>query len=234
MITALINAADSLAHMTHEYKKGLSGDNLESSAELIRAAAEQEGDSTRKIIKTVWAENNLTYLDYNIAVKPEWLTRDHEICIRISVDIEQETWYALALVDCADGPIEDWGCRQFSADELRDESSPIMYMVNALNETYNKRLDEENGKENEVIKKAVEARKLMDKHVDAIKKIAKDMHVNLYIDLNLNGANLVYVVPDNVSTEEAEGDSIDMNTLPYLDFDAHEFNSDYDTFTRGE
>ena len=76
--------------------------------------------------------------------------------------------------------------------------------------------------------------KQLQKHVDAIKKICAKNNLNIYSDHSLDGTSCLYLVPDNMHclTDDNSGEVIDLEKIPYLDFDARGFDPNYDFFRR--
>ena len=154
--------------------------------------------------------------------------------MRISIDLGEGSWYAYLVMDCGDGEIEAWGEKEFKSAELEEYSMPVKSMLEVIHGQYDKKLQEENAKSDADLDRATQVAKKLQKHVDAIKKLCKENNLKIYSDHSLDGTSCLYLVPDNMHclTDDNSGEVIDLEKIPYLDFDAMGFDPNYDFFRR--
>lgn len=210
---------------------------LEDLSNLIATVVRDDLGSDAKSLITNWVENNGGYLDFYFALRPDWLVGtpdDKQVKMRLTIDLDEQSWYAYLLIDCEDGEIEDWGEKEFSRAELEEYSMPIKSMLEVIHGQYDKKLQEENAKSDADLDRATQVAKQLQKHVNAIKKLCKENNLKLYSDHSLDGTSCLYLVPDNMHclTDDTNGEVIDLEKIPYLDFDAMGFDPNYDFFRR--
>ena len=224
----LATLATTLAHMDADYKKGLKGVSLEHVCSLARSTV---NTSLPNLVKTAWAENNGTYLDFRMALKPLWCRDDHELKMSISVSTEDNSWYVAMVVDGKGGELESWGNANFNQAEVESFQFPIAEMVNRIHAQYDDKLRKELAKAEPELKKASEAASLLVPHVEAIKKICKEHGITLYADHGLDSSNCMYVIPQGIQClADKVIDPIDLDIIPYLDFGARGFEPSTDFF----
>jgi hypothetical protein len=144
----LATFANVLAHLDENYKASLGHDkeheeDLDNITNLVQAIFAQEHPDIKDAVITSWGENNITYIDIRVALKPEWCKwskDDHQVKTQLSIDLENPgSWYMMMVVDCKDGEIEDWGEVTCQAEELESEQFPVTYMLNKVREKYDAR-----------------------------------------------------------------------------------------------
>lgn len=218
-------------------KNNIAPQKLEDLSNLIATVVRDDLGTDSKFLITNWADNNAEYLDFSFALRPDWLVDtpdDKQVKMRISIDLAEGSWYAYLVMDCEDGEIEAWGEKEFKSAELEEYSMPVKSMLEVIHEQYDKKLHEENAKSDTDLAKAAQVAKKLQKHVDAIKKLCKDNNLKIYSDHSLDGTSCLYLVPDNMHclTDDENGEVIDLEKIPYLDFDAMGFDPNYDFFRR--
>lgn len=211
--------------------------NLEDLSNLIATVVRDDLGSDSKSLITNWVDNNGDYLDFSFALRPDWLVGtpdDKQVKMRISIDTCDQSWYAYLVMDCEDGEIEDWGEKEFKSAELEEYSMPVKSMLEVIHGQYDKKFQEENAKSDADLDRATQVAKKLQKHVDAIKKLCKENNLKIYSDHSLDGTSCLYLVPDNMHclTDDNSGEVIDLEKIPYLDFDAMGFDPNYDFFRR--
>lgn len=214
-------------------KLDLESHDLDALCSLAKLVVKDDLGSDSKALVTAWAEHNDIYNDFYFALRPDYLVGtpdDKQVKMRVTFD--EGTWYVYMVMDCEDGECESWGEQDFKRGELVDKDRPVEFMLEEIHKQYEKRREQENARVDEDIKVAVNAKKKMLEHVDAIKKIAKDMGVKLYVDRSLDGTDCLYVVPNTLTLEESDQDEVDLDTIPYIDMDVNGFDPNYDHFTR--
>lgn len=182
---------------------------------------------------TAWTQKNDIYNDLYFAIRPVWLIDtpdDKQVKMRVTFD--DGSWYVHMVMDCENGECESWGEKEFNSAELEEQSMPVKFMLEEIHKQYEKRREQENARVAEDIRVAANAKEKMLEHVEAIKQIAKDIGVKLYVDHSLDGTNCLYVVPNTLTMEESDQNEVDLDTIPYIDMDASGFNPNYDHFTR--
>lgn len=219
--------------------KELSADDLDRNCSLAQSVAMSDLGSDAGILITTWVNDNRPhYLDFFFALKPEWLQRtkdDKQVKLCVSIDLEQRGWYAHMVMDCEDGEIGEFGEKDFSPSELAGQSFPFQYMLSAIKEIYDGKVNEETAKCSVELNRARSiAEELLAPHVDAIKQICKERNLTLFVDHSLSGTNCIHVVPNVIEAwdNEDENTEITLNRIPYIDLDICSFNSDYDSFHR--
>lgn len=210
---------------------------LEDLSNLIATVVRDDLGSDSKSLITNWVDDNGDYIDFSFALRPDWLVGtpdDKQVKMRISIDTCDQSWYAYLIMDCEDGEIEDWGEKEFKSAELEEYSMPVKSMLEVIHGQYDKKLQEENAKSDADLDRATQVAKKLQKHVDAIKKLCKENNLKIYSDHSLDGTSCLYLVPDNMHclTEDNSGEVIDLEKIPYLDFDAMGFDPNYDFFRR--
>jgi hypothetical protein len=144
----LATFANVLAHLDENYKLSLGHgkeheEDLDNITNLVQALFAQEHPDIKDAVITSWGENNITYIDIRVALKPEWCKwskDDHQVKTQLSIDLENPgSWYMMMVVDCKDGEIEDWGEVTCQAEELESEQFPVTYMLNKVREKYDAR-----------------------------------------------------------------------------------------------
>lgn len=210
---------------------------LEDLSNLIATVVRDDLGSDSKSLITNWADNNGDYIDFSFALRPDWLVGtpdDKQVVMRISIDTCDQSWYAYLIMDCEDGEIEAWGEKEFKSAELEEYSMPVKSMLEVIHGQYDKKLQEENAKSDADLDRATQVAKKLQKHVDAIKKLCKENNLKIYSDHSLDGTSCLYLVPDNMHclTDDENGEVIDLEKIPYLDFDAMGFDPNYDFFRR--
>ena len=211
--------------------------NLDDIGNLIATVVRDDLGTDSKSLITNWAENNEEYLDFSFALRPDWLdsTPDgKQVKMCISIDTCDQSWYARMIMDCEDGEIEAWGEKEFKSAELEEYSMPVKSMLEEIHAQYDKKLHAENAKSDADLDKATQVAKQLQKHVDAIKKLCKENNLKIYSDHSLDGTSCLYLVPDGMRCldDDDSGEVIDLEKIPYLDFDAMGFDPNYDFFHR--
>lgn len=210
---------------------------LEDLSNLIATVVRDDLGSDSKSLITNWVDNNGDYIDFSFALRPDWLVGtpdDKQVKMRISIDTCDQSWYAYLVMDCEDGEIEDWGEKEFKSVELEEYSMPVKSMLEVIHGQYDKKFQEENAKSDADLGRATQVAKKLQKHVNAIKKLCKENNLKIYSDHSLDGTSCLYLVPDNMHclTDDNSGEVIDLEKIPYLDFDAMGFDPNYDFFRR--
>lgn len=210
---------------------------LEDLSNLIATVVRDDLGSDSKSLITNWVDDNGDYIDFSFALRPDWLVGtpdDKQVKMRISIDTCDQSWYAYLIMDCEDGEIEDWGEKEFKSAELEEYSMPVKSMLEVIHGQYDKKLQEENAKSDADLDRATQVAKKLQKHVNAIKKLCKENNLKIYSDHSLDGTSCLYLVPDNMHclTDDNSGEVIDLEKIPYLDFDAMGFDPNYDFFRR--
>ncbi len=211
--------------------------NLDDLSNLIATVVRDDLGSDSKSLITNWVEDNGDYIDFYFALRPDWLVGtpdDKQVKMRISIDTCDQSWYAYLIMDCEDGEIESWGEKEFKSAELEEYSMPVKSMLEVIHGQYDKKFQEENAKSDADLDRATQVAKKLQKHVDAIKKLCKENNLKIYSDHSLDGTSCLYLVPDNMHclTDDETGEVIDLEKIPYLDFDAMGFDPNYDFFRR--
>lgn len=210
---------------------------LDDLSNLIATVVRDDLGSDSKSLITNWVDDNGDYIDFSFALRPDWLVGtpdDKQVKMRISIDTSNQSWYAYLVMDCEDGEIEDWGEKEFKSAELEEYSMPVKSMLEVIHGQYDKKFQEENAKSDADLDRATQVAKKLQKHVDAIKKLCKENNLKIYSDHSLDGTSCLYLVPDNMHclTDDNSGEVIDLEKVPYLDFDAMGFDPNYDFFRR--
>lgn len=210
---------------------------LDDLSNLIATVVRDDLGSDAKSLITNWVDDNGEYIDFSFALRPDWLVGtpdDKQVKMRISIDTSDQSWYAHMVMDCEDGEIEDWGEKEFTRAELEEYSMPVKSMIEVIHGQYDKKLQEENAKSDADLDRATQVAKQLKKHVDAIKKLCKENNLKIYSDHSLDGTSCLYLVPENMHclTDDESGEVIDLDKIPYLDFDAMGFDPNYDFFRR--
>ena len=210
---------------------------LDDLSNLIATVVRDDLGCDSKSLITNWVDDNGDYIDFSFALRPDWLVGtpdDKQVKMRISIDTSDQSWYAYMIMDCEDGEIEDWGEKEFKSAELEEYSMPVKSMLEVIHGQYDKKFQEENAKSDADLDKATQVAKQLQKHVDAIKKLCAKNNLNIYSDHSLDGTSCLYLVPDNTHclTDDNSGEVIDIEKIPYLDFDARGFDPNYDFFRR--
>lgn len=144
----LATFANVLAHLDEDYKAALGHskkhkEDLDNINNLAQALFAQEHPDIKDAVITSWSENNITYIDIHVALKPEWCRwskDDHQVKAQLSIDLDKpNSWYMMMVVDCEDGEIEDWGSVKFTAQEVEAEQFPVTAMLNKVREKYDTR-----------------------------------------------------------------------------------------------
>lgn len=218
-------------------KSTIIAQQLEDLSNLIATVVRDDLGSDSKSLITNWVEDNDYCLDFFFALRPDWLVGtpdDKQVKMRISIDTCDQSWYAYLIMDCEDGEIEDWGEKEFKRAELEEYSMPVKSMLEVIHGQYDKKFQEENANSDADLDRATQVAKKLQKHVDAIKKLCKENNLKLYSDHSLDGTSCLYLVPDNMHclTDDENGEVIDLEKIPYLDFDAMGFDPNYDFFRR--
>lgn len=218
-------------------KSTIIAQQLEDISNLIATVVRDDLGSDSKSLITNWVDDNGDYIDFSFALRPDWLVGtpdDKQVKMRISIDTCDQSWYAYLIMDCEDGEIEDWGEKEFKSAELEEYSMPVKSMLEVIHGQYDKKLQEENAKSDADLDRATQVAKKLQKHVDAIKKLCKENNLKIYSDHSLDGTSCLYLVPDNMHclTDDETGEVIDLEKIPYLDFDAMGFDPNYDFFRR--
>lgn len=150
----LATFANVLAHLDENYKVALGNvdavgfrkkhtEDLDNITNLVQALFAQEHPDIKDAVITSWGENNITYIDIRVALKPEWCKwskDDHQVKTQLSIDLENPgSWYMMMVVDCKDGEIEDWGTVEFTSKQVEAEQFPVTAMLNKVREKYDAR-----------------------------------------------------------------------------------------------
>lgn len=218
-------------------KSTIIAQQLDDLSNLIALVVRDDLGCDSKSLITNWVDNNGDYIDFSFALRPDWLVGtpdDKQVKMRISIDTCDQSWYAYLIMDCENGEIEDWGEKEFKSAELEEYSMPVKAMLEVIHGQYDKKLHDENAKSDTDLAKAAQVAKKLQKHVDAIKKLCKENNLKIYSDHSLDGTSCLYLVPDNMHclTDDENGEVIDLEKIPYLDFDAMGFDPNYDFFRR--
>lgn len=231
----LMSLAFLLANLTTEAKKGLTDTQLEHFAAMYRGVAEREHPEMYRAVKCEEAENNAkygSYLDFRITTKPTWCCGTDEVQIVLSVNSDDASWYVRAFVDDSDGPKEEWGEAKFKPEDLDDTEFPFMRILGTIHTQYEAMLVKERITMEDDLKAVLDVKQKMEPHVQAIKDIAKAAGVKLYVDRNIEGSNVTYLVPSTFADDAPDKTEVKLECIPFIDFGAHGFDSAYDTFTR--
>lgn len=219
--------------------KALSADDLDRICNLAQNVAMSDLGKDANILITSWVNDNRPeYLDYFFALRPEWLQDtkdDKQVKLCVSIDIGLRKWYAHMVMDCENGEIEEFGSKDFSSDELAEQSFPFQYMLSKIKEIYDRKAKEETAKCSVELNRARSiAEELLAPHVDAIKQICKERNLALFVDHSLDGTNCLHVVPNVMEAwdNKDENTEIPLDDIPCIDLDICSFNSDYDSFHR--
>lgn len=212
-------------------------ENRDDLSNLIATVVRDDLGRDSKSLITNWVDDNGDYIDFSFALRPDWLVGtpdDKQVKMRISIDTSDQSWYAYLIMDCEDGEIESWGEKEFKSAELEEYSMPVKSMLEVIHGQYDKKLQAENAKSDADLDRATQVAKKLQKHVNAIKKLCKENNLKLYSDHSLDGTSCLYLVPDNMHclTDDNSGEVIDLEKIPYLDFDAMGFDPNYDFFRR--
>lgn len=171
-------------------KNPIANQQLDDLGNLIATVVRADlGDDSKSLI-TNWAENNGDYIDFSFALRPDWLVGtpdDKQVVMRISIDTCDQSWYAHLVMDCESGEIDEWGEREFNRSELEEYSMPVKSMLEVIHGQYDKKLHEEDTKDEAWLANKRNAVKLVKQHVVEIKKICKDNELNIYADCQLDG-----------------------------------------------
>ena len=218
-------------------KNPITGKQLDGIGNLIATVVRDDLGTDSKSLITNWAYNDSDYIDFYFALRPDWLVGtpdDKQVKMCISIDTCDQSWYAHLVMDCKDGEIESWGEKEFKSAELEEYSMPVKAMLEVIHGQYDKKLHDENAKSDTDLAKAAQVAKKLQKHVDAIKKLCKENNLKIYSDHSLDGTSCLYLVPDNMHclTDDENGEVIDLEKIPYLDFDVMGFDPNYDFFHR--
>ena len=211
--------------------------DLKDICNLCTAVVKDDLGDYAKFLVTSWYENNDPWIDFNFALRPDWLVGtpdDKQIKMRVSIDLSDNSWYVYMIVDCQDGECEAWGEKEFKPEELESCTECVRYMLIEIHKQYEKKLQEENAKTDADLDKATQVAKQLQKHVDAIKKLCQENKINLYADHSLDGTSCMYLVPDGMHCldDDDSGETIDLDKIPYIDFGARGFDPNYDFFHR--
>lgn len=227
----LSTIASLVARMDPMAKQATKGAELDNILETVKLAIKAEPGID---LTAAWAENNSTYLDFRFAFAPGWAIDGHEVKMSLSVSTEEQSWYVNMVVDCEDGEIEAWGHLDMNQQELEPLSCPVSHMLEVIHGQYEEKLREENAKDDTLLGTAANVAKLLEPHVEAIKKICKDNGMTLFADCSLDGTTCMYVVPDCVDASDRvpEGKEITTDRIPYIDLNAVKFDPNYDHFTK--
>ncbi len=228
-----------LAKLDKTEIKALSADDLDRICNLAQSVAMSDLGKDANTLITSWVNDNRPeYLDYFFALKPEWLQDtkdDKQVKLCVSIDIGLRKWYAHMVMDCENGEIEEFGSKDFSSDELAEQSFPFQYMLSKIKEIYDRKAKEETVKCSVELNRARSiAEELLAPHVDAIKQICKERNIALFVDHSLDGTNCIHVVPNVIEAwdNKDENTEIPLDDIPFIDLDICSFNSDYDSFHR--
>ena len=218
-------------------KNPITDQQLDDIGNLIATVVRDDLGRDSKSLITNWADSNDDYIDFYFTLRPDWLDStpdDKQVKMCISIDTCDQSWYAHLVMDCEYGEIEEWGEKEFKSAELEEYSMPVKAMLEVIHGQYDKKLHEENAKSDTDLAKAAQVAKKLQKHVDAIKKLCKENNLKIYSDHSLDGTSCLYLVPDNMHclTDDENGEVIDLDKIPYLDFDAMGFDPNYDFFRR--
>lgn len=218
-------------------KNPITDQQLDDIGNLIATVVRDDLGTDSKSLITNWAENNDDYIDFYFTLRPDWLDStpdDKQVKMCISIDTCDQSWYARLVMDCEDGEIEAWGEKEFNRAELEEYSMPVKSMLEVIHGQYDKKLHEENAKSDADLAKAAQVAKKLQTHADAIKKLCKENNLKIYSDHSLDGTSCLYLVPDNMHclTDDDNGEVIDLEKIPYLDFDVMGFDPNYDFFHR--
>ena len=218
-------------------KNPITDQQLDDIGNLIATVVRDDLGRDSKSLITNWADSNDDYIDFYFTLRPDWLDStpdDKQVKMCIYIDTCDQSWYAHLVMDCEDGEIESWGEKEFKSAELEEYSMPVKAMLEVIHGQYDKKLHDENAKSDTDLAKAAQVAKKLQKHVDAIKKLCKENNLKIYSDHSLDGTSCLYLVPDNMHclTDDENGEVIDLEKIPYLDFDVMGFDPNYDFFRR--
>ena len=217
-------------------KNNIAPQKLEDLGNLIATVVRDDLGRDSKSLISNWVQNNGEYIDFFFALRPDWLVGtpdDKQVKMRISIDLCDRSWYTHLVMDCKDGEIEAWGEKEFKIAELEEYSMPVKSMLEVIHGQYEEKLHEENAKDDTLLGTAANVAKLLEPHVEAIKKICKDNGMTLFADCSLDGTTCMYVVPDCIDASDCvpEGKEITTDRIPYIDLNAVKFDPSYDHFT---
>ena len=227
--------AQTISRMGGFYKEALKGDELDNLGNLVQGVVTGEQPNLKDVVVTSWAENNGIYLDFSLALKPEWVIKDHEVKMTLSVATDCEDWYVSMVVDCADGEIESWGCKCFSQEQIATMAWPVGSMLGEIRKQYMDMLEKERAKEipGEIMAGVSAAAVEISIHVDEIKKICREKGVKLWIDRNIDGMPTALVLPDTATISDNKDDFVrvyDEEKLPEIGFGFGTYDSGIDYF----
>lgn len=210
---------------------------LDDLCNLVTIVVRDDLGNDSKSLITSWVQNNDSYIDFFFALRPDWLVGtpdDKQVKMRISIDTCDQSWYAHLVMDCENGEIEAWGEKEFTRAELEEYSMPVKSMLEVIHGQYDEKLHEENAKLDADLAKAAQVAKQLQTHVDAIKKLCAKNKLKIYSDHSFGGTSCLYLVPDNMHclTDDNSGEVINLEKIPYIDFDAMGFDPNYDFFHR--
>lgn len=215
----LSSIANLIARMDPGAKKGTQRDDLDNYLMLVKAVIDDE-------IKTdaSYADNNVTYFDFTFSVRPDWLMEDHDVKVNLAVSTEEPDWYVLMVVDCPDGELESWGNLTLTRSELEPVSCPVQYMLDRLHAMYSKKREESVKQYGQGLKEAADA---IEPLLEQVRNVCKEHKVKLWFDRNIDGSNALMVLPEDAYADES-GQTVDMDSVPYLDMGIVGFDSNYD------
>lgn len=211
--------------------------DLKDISNLAKAVVKDDLGDYAKFLVCHWHEDNDPWIDFNFALRPDWVVGtpdDKQIKMCVTIDLSDNSWYVDMIVDCQDGECEDWGEKEFMPEELESCTECVRHMLIEIHKQYEQKLQEENAKSDADLDRATQVAKQLQQHVDAIKKICKENNINIYADNSFDGESLLYLVPGSMHclTDDENGEVIDLEKIPYLDFDAIGFDPNCDFFRR--
>ena len=184
-----------------------------------------------------------TRLQFIFNFKPIWLA-DTEHLARIDFFVDKKEYRVRGVIvdGVADTLLPEWGCTEredsgFDLKKFENYATPIFAILELLKTMYRAKFNSILKNTDPDLAHAVEVSALIKPHVEAIKEICKKNCVNLWIDMNINSTQTVFVLPQNANIDSeiyqpcAE---IKEDKIPTLDLGFHSFDSSYDHFVYPE
>ena len=183
-----------------------------------------------------------TTLQFIFNFKPVWLA-DSEHQARIDFFVEKDAYRVRGIiVDDADTLLPEWGSTEredsgFDLKKFENYATPIFAILELLKTMYRAKFNSILKNTDPDLAHAVEISALIKPHIEAIREICKKNCVNLWIDMNINSTQSVFVLPQsaNIDSEVYQPYAeIKEDKIPMLDLGLHSFDSTYDHFVYPE
>ena len=181
-------------------------------------------------------------LQFILYFKPNWLA-DTDRQARIDFYVEKKEYRVRGvIVDDADTLLSEWGDTErkdsgFDLKKFPDYNTPIYAILGTLKTMYKAKFNSILKNTDPDLAHAVEISALIKPYFEAIREICKKNCVNLWIDLNINSTQTVFVLPQSANIDNdiyqpcAE---IKEDKIPMFDLGLHSFDSTYDHFVYPE